>query len=169
MMASDERVTLVSSEHEHWTRLAARMATLISEHLGPEAVEHIGSTAVPGMPAKPVVDLAVGVPAERVLRSAKKLASCGFDLEGELPGHAWLSYPDRSARSFVIHVFDVQGAEWGRRLRFRDILIAEDRQRAKYLAVKHQAAAVAEGWGEYTRAKAAVVAEILGDSAHPEG
>ncbi len=28
---------------------------------------------------------------------------------------------------------------------------------------------VAEGWGEYTRAKAAVVAEILGDSAHPEG
>lgn len=160
-MASDERVVLVPSEHEKWARQAAEMAARIAQHLTTATVEHIGSTAVPGMLAKPVVDLAVGVPVDRIRESAGVLARQGFDIEGERAGHAWLSSPDRSARSFVVHVFEFEGPEWHRRLRFRDALIAEEGHRARYLAVKQAAAEATRGWGEYTWAKAAVVAEIL--------
>lgn len=90
-----------------------------------------------------------------------QLARLGFDLEGKRADHAWLSYPDRSARVFVIHIFEFQGEEWNKRLRFRDILLTNKKSREKYLAVKRAAAALADGWGEYTRAKSSVVSEIL--------
>lgn len=163
-MTSDERVVLVASEYEKWAQLAAAMATRISEHLPAATIEHIGSTAVPGMPAKPVVDLAVGVAPDHIGEAADELARRGFDVEGERPGHVWLSYPDRTARAFVIHVLETQGTEWRRRLRFRDILITDGGHRNRYLAAKRAAADVANGWGEYTRAKSSVVAEILEES-----
>lgn len=160
-MASDERVTLVASEHEAWAREAAEMAVEILEHLPNAKIEHIGSTSVPGLPAKPVVDLAVGMAAGEIVLAGRELARLGFDLEGKRADHAWLSYPDRSARVFVIHIFEFQGEEWNKRLRFRDILLTNKKSREKYLAVKRAAAALADGWGEYTRAKSSVVSEIL--------
>ncbi|WP_144797925.1 GrpB family protein [Microbacterium paludicola] len=63
-----------------------------------------------------------------------------------------------------MHVLETQGTEWRRRLRFRDILIANDSQRHRYVAAKRAATAVANGWGEHTRAKSSVVAEILEES-----
>ncbi|OYN91538.1 hypothetical protein CGZ92_00385 [Parenemella sanctibonifatiensis] len=160
-------MVLAPSNHQPWTQLAATMALRISEHLDSARVEHIGSTAVPGLPARPVVDLAVGVEAGQIAYAAAELARHGFDLEGQRPAHAWLSHPDRSARSFVIHVCEFDGPEWQRRLRFRDILIADEHQRAKYLAVKRSAAATTHDWGEYTAAKASVVAEILASADEP--
>lgn len=144
-MASEDYVTLVTSEHATWPRMAGEMAMRITEHLPAVKVEHIGSTAVPGMPAKPVVDLAVGMLAGQVEDAASELAKHGFDIEGTRQSHAWLSYPDRSTRSFVIHVFEFQGTEWHRRLRFRDILITD-------------------ATSDYTRAKSSVVSEILNES-----
>lgn len=158
---------IVPSDYETWARLAAEMTAELSALLPDAEIAHIGSTAVPGFPAKPVVDLAVGVPADGIAHAARTLAAHGFDLEGERAGHAWLSHPRRTARAFVIHVFDRHGEEWERRLRFRDILRHDEDARERYLAVKRAAADQANGWGEYTRAKAAVVAEILDSAAPP--
>lgn len=166
-MASDERVTLVASEHELWARMAAEMAVELLEHLPHAKIEHIGSTSVPGLPAKPVVDLAVGVAADEIVLSGRELARRGFDLEGERADHAWLSYPDRSARAFVIHIFERHGDEWNKRLRFRDILLTDKQSREDYLAIKRAAAASADGWGQYTRAKSSVVSEILARCSQP--
>lgn len=141
------------------------MKVRLLEHLTNATIEHIGSTSVPGLPAKPVVDLAVGVSPEAVSSSARQLALLGFDLEGERADHAWLSFPDRSCRAFVIHLFDIRGEEWTKRLRFRDILLTDASSRAKYLSAKRAAAASTNGWGDYTKAKSAVVAEILDGSA----
>lgn len=142
------------------------MSVKLGEILPLARIEHIGSTAVPGLPAKPVVDLAVGVAEDDVVRSARELARCGFDLEGERDNHAWLSSPDRSARAFVIHVLEFQGEEWIKRLRFRDILMTDKVSREKYLAAKREASSRANGWGEYTSAKSSVVSEILTHAVH---
>lgn len=160
-MTSVERITLVASEHAKWSLRAAEMSATLVEILPLARIEHIGSTAVPRLPAKPVVDLAVGVTGDEVMRSARELARCGFDFEGERGNHAWLSCPDRSARAFVIHVLEFQGDEWIKRLRFRDILMTDKLSREKYLAAKREASRRANGWGEYTRAKSSVVSEIL--------
>lgn len=164
-MTSDERVTLSDSEYEEWSRRATEMSAKLAEVLPLAEIEHIGSTAVPGLPAKPVVDLAIGVARGEVVRSARELSRYGFDLEGERDNHAWLSFPDRSARTFVLHVLEFQGEEWLRRLRFRDILMTDQVSRDSYLAGKREAARWAVGWGEYTRAKSAVVSAILACSA----
>lgn len=156
-----QSVILVPSEYGAWSAIARDMAARLTELLPRAVVEHIGSTSVPGLPAKPVVDLMIGVELDRLSVATLTLVEHGFDLEGERSGHAWLSSPDRSAREFVVHVLECGGQAWDRRLRFRDILRTDPAARAKYLAVKQQAAAIARGWDDYTRAKAAVVAEIL--------
>ncbi|MGM7670569.1 GrpB family protein [Microbacterium sp. A93] len=84
-MASDECVTLVASEHEAWARKAAEMTVEILEHLPHAKIEHIGSTSVPGLPAKPVVDLAVGMAADEIVLAGHELARLGFDLEENEP------------------------------------------------------------------------------------
>lgn len=160
-MTSDEPVVLAASQHERWARAAAEMILSLSAQLPHAEIAHIGSTSVPGFPAKPVIDLAVGVSADEVAIVSRTLAGHGFDLEGERAGHSWLSHPNRSARAFVIHIFEFQGEEWIKRLRFRDILRTHAESREKYLAVKRAAAAQTTGWGAYTRAKSAAVAEIL--------
>lgn len=162
-MTTNQRVVLSASEHEAWSRMAKQMANKISTLLPEAEIEHIGSTSVPGLPAKPVVDLAVGVKAERLGEATLILVQHEFDLEGEQPGHAWLSWPNRFARSYVIHVLEGHGVPWERRLRFRDILRTDAVARAKYLAVKRQSAAVSLGWDDYTQSKTAIVHEILGD------
>lgn len=160
-MTSNQRVVLAESNHEEWARMARELGQRISAMLPQAAIEHIGSTSVPCPPAKPVVDLAVGVAVDEVRAATRTLAQHGFDLEGERDGHAWLSLPDRTAREYVVHVFEVPGRAWSRRLRFRDILRSDAAARAKYLAVKRQSAAVSAGWDDYTLSKTAVVHEIL--------
>ncbi|WP_206446383.1 GrpB family protein [Agrococcus sp. KRD186] len=161
-MTSEQRVVLAASEHEEWSRLARDMAGRISRLLPEAVIEHIGSTSVPDLPAKPVVDLAVGMPADRVDEATEVLAQHGFDHEGGRAGHTWLSSPDRSARAYVIHVLDLDGTGWERRLRFRDILRTDASARAKYLAVKQRSAASSVGWDDYTQSKTAIVSELLG-------
>lgn len=72
-------------------------------------VEHIGSTAIPGLPAKDVVDVMVGVEADALAGTAQLLAAAGYDLEGALPHHFWLSWPSREDRQAVVHLLEHGG------------------------------------------------------------
>ncbi|HLT84438.1 MAG TPA: GrpB family protein [Phototrophicaceae bacterium] len=161
MDAEQQTVRLVPSRHEEWrlryTEAAARLAVLLpGAHL-----EHIGSTAVPGLPAKDVVDVLVGVDAADVVEVAHLLRDAGLDLEGALVHHCWLSAPDRRARTVVVHVVEHGGRAWTRRLTFRDLLRRDADARQRYLRVKEAAARDSVGWDDYTQAKTQVVADLL--------
>lgn len=158
-----ERVALVDSRFAEW---AARYSTLherIAALLGPTPIEHIGSTAVPELPAKDVVDVMVGVPTADVAASSARLEAAGFDLEGERDGHAWLSLPHRRSRAAVVHVVVHGGNQWQDRLDFRNLLRRSAEARARYLSVKERAAALATGWGDYTASKADIVSTLLAE------
>ncbi|PYF98365.1 dephospho-CoA kinase [Georgenia satyanarayanai] len=163
-MDEQQTVRLVPSRHEEWhlryTGMAGRLAVLL-----PGAhVEHIGSTAVPGLPAKDVVDVLVGVDAADVVEAAHRLRAAGLDLEGERAHHCWLSAPDRRSRDYVVHVVEHGGRPWTRRLAFRDLLRRDADARGRYLRVKEAAARESQGWDDYTQAKSPVVAELLGEA-----
>ena len=160
-MSEQASVVLVPSRHAEWARMAAAMAGRIRGLVPDAQVEHIGSTAVPGLPAKDVVDLLIGVAADRIPDTVAQLAAAGFDLEGERPGHAWLSWPSRSARTHVLHVVETGGTAWTRRVAFRDLLRRNPQARERYLAAKRAAAAGSAGWDDYTQAKTPVVSELL--------
>ncbi|MDQ0612883.1 GrpB-like predicted nucleotidyltransferase (UPF0157 family) [Microbacterium sp. W4I4] len=157
----DLAVSLVAPRPVQWERRFAALRARILYVLPDAAVEHIGSTAVPGLPTKDVVDVLVGVQADAVAASAVALRDDGFDREGVRPDHAWLCLPSRLDRDAVVHVVTIGGGQWQDRLDFRDLLRASSYARESYLAVKRRLADGETGWGEYTAGKTQIMRELL--------
>lgn len=137
----------------------------IARALGPAAqrVEHVGSTAVPGLIAKPVIDVQVSVPdlADEPLY-VPQLQEVGLQLRGRDELHRYLRPPPDRPRDAHVHVCPT-GGEWERRhLLFRDHLRAHPEAAARYAATKRLAA---ERWREdriaYTEAKTGVILDLM--------
>ena len=163
-----DSIELVPADPQGWAArfdvVRVRLASLL-----PDAeVEHIGSTSIPDLPAKDVVDVVVGVNLHQWSIAMDVLRSDGFDCEGQREGHARFSLPNRSNRAIVVHLVERQGRQWHRRIVFRDILRKDVRARERYLSVKREAAARTKDWGAYTAHKADVVAAILKSAGGPD-
>jgi GrpB-like predicted nucleotidyltransferase (UPF0157 family) len=128
-----------------WPGMFEREAALIRAALGDSAirVEHIGSTAVPGLAAKPVIDMLVAVrsfdPADAY---AEPLERLGYEYGAEEePDHRFFKKALDERRAVHIHVM-VEGGEWDMRHRaFRDHLRADPAEARRYEAVKREMAA----------------------------
>ena len=130
------------------------------------AVEHIGSTAVPGLAAKPIIDILAGIRHLEVARACiAPLATIGYEYvpeyETELPERRYFRKGPREARTHHVHLVEVEGAFWRRHLAFRDYLRAHPEEAKRYAALKR---ALAAKFGEdreaYTDGKTAYVRGI---------
>jgi GrpB-like predicted nucleotidyltransferase (UPF0157 family) len=125
-------------------------------------VEHIGSTAVPGLAAKPVIDLMAAVhdlAHARPHRSA--LARLGFrPHDNGMTDRLLFVRADGAARSHILHVVSL--ASWPARNQriFRDHLRAHPEDAARYARLKRAIAAAGTAPGGYARAKTALVQEL---------
>lgn len=123
-------------------------------------IKHIGSTAVPGLAAKPVVDILVTVADaedEHTFRAA--IEALGYELRVREPGHRAFR---TAARDVNLHIWADDDPEVERHLLFRDRLRNDARDRARYEDVKRELAT--RRWTDinyYAEAKNEVVAEIL--------
>lgn len=124
-------------------------------------IEHIGSTAVAGMPAKDVIDALIGVDEDGIESATAALASSGWIVEGTRTGHAWLRDEGTGPRRVVLHVVSYEGREWRERCAFRELLRSDGTARVVYLAVKRRSASQSANWGEYTAGKSATVRWLL--------
>ncbi len=148
-----------------WPGLFEFEARRIRCALGEKAlrIEHTGSTAVPGLAAKPVIDilLAVANPAEEDAY-LPALEAAGYVLRIREPQwyeHRMLKGPETETN---LHVFPEECPEIDRVLLFRDWLRRHDEDRDLYASVKTTLAE--KEWDnvdEYARAKTAVIEEIL--------
>lgn len=162
---TDEVVELVDGEAELWAGRFAAVHALLRQLLGPGAlIEHIGSTAVPGLPAKDTVDVLVGVQPAEITPAVQILEASGFVVEGSRNGHAWLSQLRAERRVAIVHVVEAKGRRWERRLAFRDLLRRAPQAREEYLAAKRAAAEAHSSWDAYGSAKAATVQRLLASS-----
>jgi GrpB-like predicted nucleotidyltransferase (UPF0157 family) len=105
-------------------------------------LEHVGSTAVPGLAAKPILDLAAGynsgiVPAAYIA----VLESLGdvYRGDGGVPGREF--FRRGALRSHHLHLVERSGPHWSRYLRFRDALRADPALRDAYASIKGSLAA----------------------------
>lgn len=133
------------------------------------AIEHVGSTSVPGLPAKPTVDLAIGVRSMVQARAfTAPLIAAGY-AKGIDNFPDW-RYFDRGEHhpfeNIHLHVVPFGGDRWNRYLLFRDYLRAHDATAAAYAALKRALAAEfgADRLG-YVEAKTEFVAEALARAA----
>jgi GrpB-like predicted nucleotidyltransferase (UPF0157 family) len=160
----DEPVRLVPHRPE-WAQEAATEIARIAQAVSvpSAALEHIGSTAVPGLLAKPVIDLMLGVrqyPPSPSVGSA--IAGLGYESLGEagVAGRAYFRL--RGAPSFNLHVVPWDGEHWRSNLALREYL------RRSFPARRRYAQAKTAAWLSgphtllaYSAAKAAEVAQLL--------
>ncbi|MFG3715138.1 dephospho-CoA kinase [Micromonospora sp. NPDC047730] len=161
------RVVLTEADPT-WPQQYARLAARIRHAIAPAdlRIDHIGSTAVPGLAAKDVIDIQLTVPtlADADGPLAERLAAAGFPrLPGDwwdnprLPGSGrWEKRLHGSAdpgRLVYLHVRAVDTPGWRYALLMRDHLRADPDQRAAYLLLKRELAASAPDSATYTTAK----------------
>ncbi|MBD3756543.1 MULTISPECIES: GrpB family protein [Microbacterium] len=155
-------VTLVDPRPAEWAARFAAIAGIVATTLAGARVEHIGSTAIPGLASKDVVDVLVGVAPAQVVNATGLLERAGMLRDGSTADHAWLWVePKGHDGGGVVHVVAVDGPVWHSRILFREVLRRSPSARADYLAVKRSAAEGSPDWGSYTAAKRDIVARLL--------
>jgi len=129
-----------------WREAFAAEAGRVAVALGANvvAVRHIGSTAIPNIYAKPVIDLLVEVSDIReVDGQSAAMESLGYEVMGEfgISGRRYFRKDNREGiRTHQIHVFESDSAQVARHLAFRDYLIAHPAEAQKYSDLKRKLA-----------------------------
>lgn len=129
-----------------WPALAGAELRRIAEALGEVAVrlEHMGSTAVPGLAAKPILDLQLSVdamnPRERYVEPLERLGYL-FVPAPEWPDHHFFAKPAERPRTHHLHVCEAGSRHERRHLAVRDFLRADAGEAARYEALKRQVVA----------------------------
>lgn len=150
-----------------WVARFESEKTLLETLLAPwrrGPVEHVGSTAVPDLCAKPVIDVMVGVTSLAESEPAKDaLRRAGYQYaEYKTDVMHWFCKPSFAMRTHHLHLIPYQSPLWYDRLRFRDALRANAVFAAEYAALKLQLAHEFEFDREaYTDAKWPFIARIL--------
>lgn len=146
-----------------WPSAFAAERSRIEGALGPRAlrIEHIGSTSVSGLAAKPIIDVELSIDDPDAEDDyVPDLVAAGYRLRVREPGHRMLRTP---ALDMHLHVC-AAGSEWERRhLLFRDWLRTDARDRDAYAALKRELAR--RGWEDmnaYAAAKSELIGQIAG-------
>ena len=161
-----EAVTVVRYD-QAWPDLYEREHVLIARALGDLAVAigHVGSTAVPGLGAKPIIDILIAVrdlaDGERCIRQLQKL---GYEYRGEagIPGRLYFRKFSGGKRSHQIHMVEQGSDFWQRHILFRDYLREQPQEAQDYYDLKVR---LAERYGTdrlgYNEAKTAFIESVL--------
>ena len=125
---------------------------------------HVGSTSVPGLDAKPIIDILAGV---RDLEGARPciglVAALGYVYAPYRAAEMlWFCKPHPRRRTHHLHLVPVSSARFHDELRFRDYLRSHRQARAEYACLKHSLAErFRSDRDAYTQAKATFVQDIL--------
>ena len=152
-----------------WPRQFERERTLLTTVFGSDAViEHVGSTSVPGVGAKPIIDAMVGL---RDLAEAEsrigQMEAAGFqyvpDYEADLPDRRYFVRPRQLPRTSHVHCVVRDGEFWHKHLKFRDHLRRNADVAAEYYQLKCRLAQLHGRKREaYTAAKSEFIQRALG-------
>src|SRR5262245_16782986 len=124
-----------------WATLFQEERARLRHTLGAHAqdIQHVGSTAVPGLAAKPILDLAIAVAGESdIFASVPLLATLGYTYRGDRgphEGHFFDRGPEPQLTHYL-HMLSVHSLGWRNYLRFRNYLLAHPEARDAYQRLK---------------------------------
>jgi GrpB-like predicted nucleotidyltransferase (UPF0157 family) len=105
-------------------------------------VQHVGSTSVPDLPAKPILDLAAAVATLDVIPDViGKLTELGYIYRGDggdTGGHLFVRDSKPGVRIIHLHVVSHDDVQWNNYLRFRDLLRQDSNLRKRYAELKKE-------------------------------
>lgn len=154
---------------EQFQHVAAELAAVFAPRGA--AVEHIGSTAVPGLCAKPVLDVLAGVDSLREAEDHRHaLASLGFtyraEYEDQVPERRYFVRAEAQTLRVHLHCV-VRGSRlWRQHIAFRDVLRHRPEVMREYAALKRSLVLLHEdNKSAYTEAKAPFITRVLAGAA----
>lgn len=123
-----------------WAKEAAmekeRLMSVCGEYV--EAIEHIGSTAIPGLCAKPIIDMSIGL---KRFRDAPLLItplnSIGYHFYKHFQHQMLFCRGPNEKRTHYLHIMRYQGKKWKHDLAFRAYLRSHPSDRSRYAKLKH--------------------------------
>jgi GrpB-like predicted nucleotidyltransferase (UPF0157 family) len=157
----------------HWPEKFQRHASIIAEALGDAVlqIEHIGSTSVPGLGAKPIIDILLLVENSRNEASyLPQLEAAGYELrvrEPDFHEHRMFRTPERDVQ---VHVYASTSPEIERHLIFRDRLRSNVDERQLYDDTKRKLAR--QPWADmnaYAEAKTPIIERIIANARASSG
>jgi GrpB-like predicted nucleotidyltransferase (UPF0157 family) len=168
-MSDRAKPVVVVDYDPHWQRMfedeRARILTVLGSRVA--AIEHIGSTAVVGLGAKPIADIMIGL---RALADTEpcisRLTSIGYNYRPEnehmFPERRFLDRP-----SYHLHMVEVSSDFWRRHIMFRDYLRIRPEKARQYLELKKELASKYQVDREgYTDAKTRFIAAALEEAGY---
>ncbi|MBY5809040.1 GrpB family protein [Rhizobium leguminosarum] len=148
-----------------WPRLFAEISTEVSILLWDcvLSIDHIGSTAVPGLPAKPKIDLDTVMISDAFLAAAIEMVrAADFVFHGDTGEQRWAFTRDHQAYGFKLYLCGPDNRAHRDRILFRDYLRDHPERAKAYADLKRRLAAEADGdWGFYTGGKTEFVSETV--------
>jgi len=156
-----EKIVEVVSYYAHWPEMFDAEAKRIKQALGPNCIEihHIGSTSVPGLCAKPIIDiLSVVNDILEVDGTIHKMELHGYEFKGE-NGIAFRRFFQKEA--YHVHVFEKGDTEIDRHLKFRDWMRTHEEDARDYAKLKLELAAkYSQDRSRYSMGKDLFIASI---------
>lgn len=160
------RRILVVAYDPAWPDEFARIQSELQPALGEDVltIEHVGSTSVPGLAAKPIIDIDVVIEANKLDKVITRLADIGYVHEGDLgiPGREAFKYSGKEHQmQHNLYVCNKDAAELRRQVTFRDWLRSHPEDRDAYGEVKlKMAARYPHDIDAYIQGKSACIAAI---------
>jgi GrpB-like predicted nucleotidyltransferase (UPF0157 family) len=175
-MTGLKRHTVHVVDHQpRWAGLGAEACQKVKEVCGHLIVDvqHVGSTAVPRLPAKPILDLAAAVTTHAAIPElVEKLAGVGYIYRGDRAdagGHLFVWGPEPDVRAVHLHVVEVKDPQWRNYIRFRDTLRENPILRKRYGELKKKLKSTYPDDREsYTKSKHEFIQRVLNMEAQQE-
>jgi GrpB-like predicted nucleotidyltransferase (UPF0157 family) len=139
-----EKRVLVVPHDPDWPTVGRDLCRRLREAAGDLALEvaHVGSTAVPGLEAKPILDLALGAPTEALDPALDRLLrDLGYHYVADTSsagGHLFGLRTAPEVNAVHLHVVAYEGVQWHNYLVFRDVLLSDPEMRRAYAEVKRR-------------------------------
>jgi GrpB-like predicted nucleotidyltransferase (UPF0157 family) len=153
-----------------WARFYEQEKARLQDALGDRVldIQHVGSTAIPGCSAKPILDIAIAVENfEQAFACVPLIEQLGYEFMGEMGISRRHYFVKRDPRStHHIHMLEQGSAEYQAHLLFRDYLCAHPEEVKQYEALKqHLAERYPADREAYTEGKAEFITQILARAA----
>jgi GrpB-like predicted nucleotidyltransferase (UPF0157 family) len=141
-------------------KLFAQEKARLTSLLHKAKVEHVGSTAVPNLGGKGIIDIAIAVERDEMKSARFKIESLGykfrplFSTEKRYYFNAFLPDPEEETRRYHIHLTYFDSPDWKGLIHFRDYLLCHPEAKEEYARIKQSAAeSVGENGEEYRKLK----------------
>lgn len=119
-------------------------------------IEHIGSTSIPNIHAKPILDMAILCGEKGLEAVVNALESLGYDYRGQFDdeiGHFYAVLDKENIRYCQVHIYSEANADWNSKLKFRDVLSQNAKLAKEYNDYKLTLAKMTTNKSEYAKIK----------------